>query len=761
MPKFRITAPNGKSYEVTAPDGATQDQVMSYVQSQHAPAPPRGFVTQSPPHRAPQGPDSLIGNAIGQSREQMKAYGAGPLLAGEDMLRAGAHNVASQVIGLGQFIHSGVTAAADALLPAPAQNLSGLITGQQPKATGLARVRQVIDNIDQRAPAVLAKREADYQANVPDNAASYVGAAAGQVLPWMTGIGELRAAGMLPQIAEASPGFLSKAATLFKKGGLLALEGGAMGAAAPVTEEGSYAGHKAIQIGVGAAAAPLLAAGLHGTGSLGRGAASASRFVTPSGRESIANERVARLLGDSPEVIDKLRQGSGIAGYEHTPAQLLATPEAVQAERVLRNNGQTAPAFAGRESANNAALREHTAKVAGTDAELQSAIDARRSGPGAFWKETMPRGAENGRYGRAANVLSDFQKSRSMPSTEYKVLDEARRIAMRVQKGTMDQAEGDAAIRALTPKHRASQKAMDQALGMIDNGMVNPGRIIQTLQGLSKDTNPTISKAADGAIAALAKNQDGQGWVHARVLDGLRQNFGKLLADNAPHGAVGSAEGAVYGPLKAKITNTIERAIPGYRNNLASYASHSRPVNDMEAGRALLAAIDSGGRDAGGNQVVSLAQVKSLIAKDNHANFPMSAQARGEIEKVLTAVQRRTISSNSIAAAGPGTAADVQRAISSSPLLMRVLGHVASIGGGVTLGPFGYLAGAGAVEGVNALNNSVVRKVGIKAADSKLAASAIESNNQRLMMQRKPPTTLLDAMKIYQTQKSIPHRGAP
>ena len=37
MPQYRVTGPDGHTYDVTAPDGATQDQVMAYVQSQHAP----------------------------------------------------------------------------------------------------------------------------------------------------------------------------------------------------------------------------------------------------------------------------------------------------------------------------------------------------------------------------------------------------------------------------------------------------------------------------------------------------------------------------------------------------------------------------------------------------------------------------------------------------------------------------------------------------------------------------------------------------
>ncbi len=35
MPKFRITTPEGKTYDVTAPDGATKEQVLAYAQSHH------------------------------------------------------------------------------------------------------------------------------------------------------------------------------------------------------------------------------------------------------------------------------------------------------------------------------------------------------------------------------------------------------------------------------------------------------------------------------------------------------------------------------------------------------------------------------------------------------------------------------------------------------------------------------------------------------------------------------------------------------
>ena len=33
MPKYRITSPDGRTFEVTAPDGASQDEVLAYAQA--------------------------------------------------------------------------------------------------------------------------------------------------------------------------------------------------------------------------------------------------------------------------------------------------------------------------------------------------------------------------------------------------------------------------------------------------------------------------------------------------------------------------------------------------------------------------------------------------------------------------------------------------------------------------------------------------------------------------------------------------------
>ena len=39
MPRYEISAPDGRKFEITAPEGATQEEVLAYAQSNFGPAP--------------------------------------------------------------------------------------------------------------------------------------------------------------------------------------------------------------------------------------------------------------------------------------------------------------------------------------------------------------------------------------------------------------------------------------------------------------------------------------------------------------------------------------------------------------------------------------------------------------------------------------------------------------------------------------------------------------------------------------------------
>jgi hypothetical protein len=558
--------------------------------------------------------------------------GMGQVLGALDGLQ---HHGLNAVHGLAQLGEHGLNAAANALLPAPQHTLSGLVSGQQPEATGLAGVRQSINRATAADDASIAQRERDYQARTAGNAGSYVGAAAGEILPWMVGVGEARALGLLP-----------KATSTLGKAGLLAGEGAAMGAATPVTEGGDYATQKATQIGVGAATAPALGLGSQVLGHAGS-------YLTDAGRERLANARLAKLVGDvDPQA---MRGASNVPGFQPSIAQVLPDPRLLQAERVLRNDPAAAPAFAAQHSANNAYLRDYVAQVAGTDADLAAAKAARTAATSPYYGQLPGKG-------------------------------------------------------------------------------VDPAPVLQALDALHNSglgVRPNIRQAVTGLRNEITSRLSPNGTIDADILSGLHQNAGSHLGPMAS-----SQEKLALGPIKDSIADALDRAVPGYRANLAAYGAASQPISDMQAGRSLLDAIDSAGRDAGGNQNVSLSAARKALNADNRAQYPMSAPARQKIEHALDALQQRSISDNKIAASGPGTAAELRQGLLSSDLGRKAMtgtsmllgtgmGHLLGIPGVGETG--GAILGGLLSESAQAANRSVMRKVGTKAANAEKAAEALQA----------------------------------
>lgn len=91
MPTFHVTSPEGKTYEVNAPDGATEDQAIAYVQQQHAAHPSQ--------------PDSLPDATVTPS------FGEKVGAAASDLGRAAAMTgraVTHGVLGIPELLHDGL-----------------------------------------------------------------------------------------------------------------------------------------------------------------------------------------------------------------------------------------------------------------------------------------------------------------------------------------------------------------------------------------------------------------------------------------------------------------------------------------------------------------------------------------------------------------------------------------------------------------------------------------------------------------------------
>lgn len=694
MPTYVITAPDGNEYEVDAPEGASEADVLAYAQQNYKGAKPKK-------------PKAWDYNPTGLSAADGVTRQVG---ATADALQ---HRLIDVPLGVAQLVGNAVNSGVQAVA-------GDTEWGRGVNARNEAQNRQV------------AKREADYQARTGTTAGSYAGSVAGQALPWIFGLGALRSAGALPTLARTRDvaGMAGKAGNLAAKGGLLAAEGAAIGATVPVTGGDFWTG-KTRDVGTGAALGPLVAGAGAAAVSGARGARQATRYLTPGGRETIANERLAGMLGDDPNILNTLSLvPQYVPGEVPTLGQAIGTPRAVQIDRAMRNNPQAGAAFADQEVANNAARMAVARRLAGTDADMEAAKRARTEATQSFYREHLTPGPEKTRFSRAQKTLTDFMsQGRRMSSADFDAVDAARRIAGQVQRGTLTADEGLRAIAALQVKSKTAAKAMEQATTILNGNMVKPDRILKVLDDLAVHPNSVVRSAA-GEQAALIRthiDRDGSGMVPAYLLDGVRRNVGRTLQKHAPNGAVGSEEGAIYGPVAAKIASTLDRAIPGYRDNLAAYARLSAPINDMEAARRLVDGSGMGGLDSSGGSVLSIPQLRQTLRLDDRANFPMTDAARGEMENILASLQRRSITDNKIAASGPGTAAEVGATMLDSPL-----GRALGAGGGGLLGtvaggPVGGALGILLSEGAQAARRDITRRVGEKAANSTKARAALEA----------------------------------
>lgn len=304
----------------------------------------------------------------------------------------------------------------------------------------------------------------------------------------------------------------------------------------------------------------------------------------------------------------------------------------------------------------------------------------------------------------------------------------------------------DAAIQA---RRLPEQQFRSQFLPEQGSALIDPSPIVQQLKNLTMSGNDTVRGAAKKHLGLINEYMEQNGGkIPATALDDIRQGVNSTLASVPNNGAVTAQEIAKYGPVSTAITDTLDRAIPGYRDNLAAYARASEPINTMESVGRLLDPNAPGSLNTAGDPILGAARLKSALRGDDKARYPMSDDARRQLEGVRESLARRSISDNKLAASGPGTAADLQAggllsgAIFGPTLgrsggwLGRAVGSAAGgAGGGLLGGPAGAVVGAsigsGISDGIGAVNSRVVSRVGESAANSQLTAEAIEAYLRR------------------------------
>lgn len=647
------------------------------------------------------------------------------------------HHIANAGVGLQQLVGHGVTAAVDATM-AP----------DNP-------VRQYTDATRANMDAWIANREKQYQADTPTNAASLTGATVGEVAPWLVGVGELRAAGMLPKAAaiadKAAPFVGARVAGILGKAVPLAAEGAAMGAAQPVTDGGADFGtQKALQVGTGAVLAPVTAAAGAGAAKAVGTARNAAALLTDKGQSALADSKVANILGqlgDRDAIAAQLRAAPQTENV--SIAQALKTPRAVQAERALRNDPNAGPAFVEAQDANNAQRLGVIRELAGTPEQMDAAVSARRATANEFTGNNLAYLPPAQRWQQAGTAFQDvLDKPSRMPSSDTDALRQAQAITRKVQNGSMQEDDAAQALNELRDgvTTKKGRSAFDAAQQHIDQRMVDPKAILDQI-ALARNTGLGQNSTVKGAMAEIAqaiqKAQDTRGLVPADMLDGIRQNMRKILANNHnSQSAVGTQEEAGVAPLKDAITQTLNDRIPGYSDYLAAYRQQSVPINTMERVGLLLDANRAGGPNASGDQALTGPALKTFLRQNANSEYGISPEARAKLETMRDALERERISNNQVSATGSPTAANLKLPTLSrtySGAVGRALGMV--LGGGAGYGAhipgaelpgawLGNILGDRLTAGATKANANVIRMVGERTANAHSAAEALQRASQ-------------------------------
>lgn len=731
MANYNITAPDGTKYQVTAPDDATQDQVMAYVQQQH------GQQSNGLTGAARQA--ALARIAADQAKIDAESPQANVAMGngvGGSLVGAGlglVHHLANIPLGAAQLATNAVAKGAD---------LVGL-HGADPAANA-------VNNY-------MANREANYQAVTQGNVGSYVGAGVGEVLPWMVGAGEIRGATQLPEAATLG----AKLANAGRKAVALSKTGALFGAVQPLTDTGNYFTNKGEQIASGAIAAPVAGAVGDAALGVGRGIVNTARLATPAGRDALANVRLAQMLrGAALTDVNGVPDMNGLAAQLGAAPQMipgeqvgiagaLKTPQAIQIERALRQNANAQVPLAETDAANDARRLGVLQNLAGTDDALDQAIAARRANAQPFIDNNLTLQLPYERWGNAQSALQDALGGR-ISGNDFDALTQAKRITQGVRSGALQEDDALAALGPLADSvtSKTAQDAFQQAQDAISSRMVGTQSIEnaiarQRLTALGQ--NPTVARALNTVLAGMQQARHATGKIPVETLDGIRRNMGRILADSAPANPasrIGTQEQAAIAPIEDAITSTLNDAVPGYSDYLAQYAKDSVPINTMEGVRGLLDPNARGALNGVGDKVPSADAIKAFLRRDDKARYPIDPAARAQIESVRDSIERANLRNVKLGTQGSDTAQLLQL----PRLTSRLTGRGGTIAGGLVGGilghatgiPFGWLGGelggnllggvlGGAAERANA---DIATRIGTKAADSRAAAQAIRAARQ-------------------------------
>lgn len=312
MPKYRIKAPDGKTYEVTAPEGATQAQVLAYVQHQHAAQGSDPSLPQAPSipdlqqqyWQAAKDGDIQTQHNVYQLLKQFHADIGHP--QGANLGASPAH--ADQGMNAADRFEVGYGRAGAAAGQAVTQ--LGMHAGQALGITDPAKVAAYDNAVKNEAQT--------YNAGVGSTVAGNMGNIVGGVVntaPLAEAAIPAKGAGLLPAIGRSA-----------------AVSGAADALTQPVTSgaDGSFAKNKAEQVGTAAAVGGAVPAAA-------RGVMRTAENVVPGNLVQRVSNQFMKRANKTPFAADSEALGQR-TGIEFTPGQVSGSKMQTGLENLSRQS---------------------------------------------------------------------------------------------------------------------------------------------------------------------------------------------------------------------------------------------------------------------------------------------------------------------------------------------------------------------------------------------------------------------------------------
>lgn len=565
MPKYQITSPDGQKFEINAPEGATQDQVLAYAQSQWK-APKRDIAAE------------IAKDPISRwAREAMQPQGvmetAGRWFYGDPNATVPERIAANPLTRFAMGAASPILGAAQ---------LIGNLSSRQGKIEN--------DSIDQleRMKRAGGMEGAD------------VSGIAGQMLSPVA----LKAATLLGN-APTTAGRIWQGATM----------GAGFGSASPVENAGdNYWGNKAGQVGIGAVAGGVIPAAWEGAKAVGAGIRNVAQ---PYLGQSGADRAAGRLLNDAAgarraAILQELDKSALIVPGSNLTAGQAAIPagsaefsalQKIAAERdpstyAAINNAQNQAranairSFAGDENALNEAIANRAAVTTPMrETALANANLAGVKGPQlaerlAAQNEAKVNALQDiGRFqtfgAQSANRADKgapgwISNADRVPEAQSAAADTAEILAKRKAQEGLTQYQLDSLA-----AHGQFPLEGKQVASQIDAVMSQPG----------KRSSDVVTKALGEIRDKINQFSNKNGVIDSRDLYTIRKEAGNVVKKYAAENK--NWDEKLTSGLTTNVQRMIDNAIEGaggtgWKDYLGKYAGMSKDINQMQIGQELL-----------------------------------------------------------------------------------------------------------------------------------------------------------------------------